>query len=390
MVSMAERVAGFGTTIFSEINTLAQAHQAVNLGQGAPNFDGPLEVLNAAANAVHSGKHNQYAPGYGIASLRKAIAAHEKAFYDYEPDPDGEIVVTVGATEGIFATIMGLTDPGDEVIVLEPFYDSYVPSIQMAGAVPRYVPLRPPTWDFDPDELGAAFNNKTRALILNTPHNPTGKIFSDKELALITELCLEYDVLVITDEVYEHIVFDGNKHHPLIAHQAMRDRTVKISSLGKTFSLTGWKIGWAIANAELITGIQRARQFMSFAVAHPLQVGARQALQSNTGYYVQLRAMYQKKRDLLVEILRNAGLDAAVPQGSYFVMADFSPVFNGGDDVAFAKWLVSEIGVACIPPTYFYSKAHRHIVAKQARFAFCKTNDVLREAGHRLKSIQER
>lgn len=386
MINFAARVGSFGTTIFSEINALAMQHQAVNLGQGKPDFDGPNEILLAASNALFDGYHNQYAPGTGIAPLREAIAEHENTFYGVEVDPASQVVVTVGATEAMFAAILGLTDPGDEVIIFEPFYDSYVPNLIMAGAIPRFVPLHPPTWAFDPDDLRAAFSDKTRAIIINTPHNPTGKIFSNHELSLIAELCLTHDVIAITDEVYEHIVFDGVQHIPLNTLPDMAARTVKISSLGKTFSVTGWKIGWVVGPANLLVGVQRARQFMSFAVAHPLQVGAVAALQLPATYYAELRRMYQTKRDQMVEMLNNAGLQAAIPTGSYFVMADFSAIFDG-NDVAFAKWLIETVGVACIPPTFFYNPDHRYIVEKQARFAFCKSDTVLQAAGTQLRKL---
>lgn len=387
MTSMANRVTDFGTTIFSEINQLAAQHQAVNLGQGKPDFDGPATVIEAAIEALTDGQHNQYAPGTGIPELRQAIADHDKTWYGLDLDPTTQITISVGATEGVFCAVLGLVDAGDEVIVFEPFYDSYVPAIKMAGAIPRYCPLRPPTWDFDPDELRSLFSDKTRAIILNTPHNPTGKIYSQAELALIAELCQEYDVTAISDEVYEHIIFDGQTHTPLITLPGMFQRTVRISSIGKTYSVTGWKIGWIAGPAELVTGAQRARQFMSFAVAHPLQVGAAQALRLSADYYDQLRGMYQRKRDQLVGLLNEAGLQAATPQGSYFVMADFSAVFEG-NDVDFARWLIQEVGVACIPPTFFYSPPNRHIAAQQARFAFCKTDAVLDAAAGRLSQLK--
>ncbi|MCI0714573.1 MAG: methionine aminotransferase [Chloroflexi bacterium] len=383
MTTMANRVAGFGTTIFSEINDLALKHDAVNLGQGKPDFDGPPEIIAASQQALEDGKRNQYAPGLGIYSLRQAIAEHEQRFYGLDLDPDSQITVTVGATEGIFASVMGLVDPGDEVIVFEPFYDSYIPAVKMAGAIPRYCPLHPPTWHFDPDELRALFNEKTRALIINTPHNPTGKIYTDKELALIGDLCKEYDVTVISDEVYEHIIFDGIPHKSLIMLPDMFKRTVKVSSIGKSFSVTGWKIGWVVGSPELVTGVQRARQFISFAVAHPLQVGAAHALHMDDEYFESLIKLYQGKRDLLIKLLNDAGLKSATPQGSYFIMADFSDVFDG-NDIEFAKWLIQEIGVACIPPTFFYSEPNKHIVSKQARFAFCKTDEVLHAAAEKL------
>ena len=386
MTKMAKRVAGFGTTIFSEINQLAAEHNAVNLGQGKPDFDAPSDIVEAAVRGLQSGQHNQYAPGTGIAELRNAIVQHEKQFYGLKLDPDREVTVSVGATEGVFAAVMGLVDAGDEVIIFEPFYDSYVPAIKMAGAIPRYCPLRPPTWDFDPDELRSLFTRKTRAIILNTPHNPTGKIYTDEQLQLIAHLCKQYDALAICDEVYEHIIFDSIPHHSLINQPEMFERTVRISSIGKTFSTTGWKIGWIVGPAELVTGVQRARQFMSFAVAHPLQVGAAYALRLGQGYYDELIALYQPKRDQLVEILNAAGFKASKPEGSYFIMADFSDIFDG-NDVEFAKWLIQDVGVAAIPPTFFYSEAHKHIAEKQARFAFCKSDTVLEAAAEKLQVL---
>jgi N-succinyldiaminopimelate aminotransferase len=387
MTRIAQRIAGFGVTIFSDINRLANEYEAVNLGQGKPDFDGPPDALLAAKEALDLQVRNQYAPGTGIFSLRRAIAEHEAEYYGLSIDPENQVVVTVGATEGIFAAIMGLVNPGDEVIVFEPFYDSYVPNIVMTGATPRYCPLHPPEWAFDADELRALFNQKTRAIIINTPHNPTGKVFSGEELSLIAELCQEYDVLAITDEVYEHLVFDGDEHINLMTLPGMAERTVKIGSLGKTFNLTGWKIGWAVGPVDLVAGVQGARQYTSFAVAHPLQVGAAAALQLPASYFRELVDFYTPKRDFLVKSLEKAGLKPQNPRGGYFVMADFSAVFEG-DDVAFAHWLVEEIGVACIPPTFFYSQPNKHIVAQQARFAFCKNNEVLEAAAERLANFK--
>ncbi|HWH78511.1 MAG TPA: aminotransferase class I/II-fold pyridoxal phosphate-dependent enzyme, partial [Candidatus Binatus sp.] len=248
MIAMFRRVAGFGTTIFSDINALARLHDAVNLGQGAPDFDGPPEVLAAAVEAVN-GALNQYAPGIGMASVRAAIAQHAERFYGHKLDPDSEVLVTTGATEGVFAAILGLTDPGDEMIVFEPVYDTYVPNMVMAGVTPRYVALRGDDWTFDPDELAHAFNSRTRAIMINTPHNPTGKVFSRDELCAIAQLCKKHNVVAITDEVYEHIVYDDAVHTRLATSPGMGERTLTVSSLGKTFSVTGWKVGWAIGAA---------------------------------------------------------------------------------------------------------------------------------------------
>lgn len=386
MPTYSKRVAGFGTTVFTEINELAQKHQALNLGQGRPDFDGPPDIIDAAVKALQSGKHNQYAPGNGVLATREAIAAHADRFYGLKVDPQDGVVVTAGATEAIFSAVLGLVDRGDEVIVIEPFFDSYVPNITMAGARPVYVPLRPPNWTFDPDEMKAAFNKHTRAIILNTPHNPTGRVFTREELTLIADLCKEHDVTVISDEVYEHLVFAGQTHIPIATLPDMFERTVTISSLGKTFSVTGWKTGWAYGPAELITGVSRAHQFVTFAMFHPAQIAAAYALNLPGTYFEELQAMYTVKRDLLMGALTSAGLKARTPQGTYFVMADFSDVFDG-DDIDFSRFLTSEFGVACIPPTFFYSTDHAHMASTQARFAFCKSDETLRQVGERLAHL---
>ncbi|MBK8021379.1 MAG: aminotransferase class I/II-fold pyridoxal phosphate-dependent enzyme [Chloroflexi bacterium] len=383
MAKRSDRVAGFGTTIFTEINQLAQQHNALNLGQGKPDFDGPGEIIQAAVTALQDGSHNQYAPGPGAGPLRQAVADHAKRFYKLEIDPQDGVIVTAGATEAIFSSVLGLVDRGDEVIVIEPYFDSYVPNITMAGATPVFVPLHPPTWTFDPDELRAAFGPRTRALILNTPHNPTGRVFTREELMLIAGLCQEHDVSVISDEVYEHLIFDGVCHIPIATLPGMFERTVTISSLGKSFSVTGWKIGWVSGAPELVRGVAQAHQFVTFAVNYPAQQAAAFALNLPETYFSDFRKMYTGKRDLLLDALKRGGLEATRPQGTYFVMADFSSVFDG-DDIEFARYLTSEIGVACIPPTFFYSHDHAHMASTQARFAFCKSDEMLKEVGERL------
>jgi len=262
MPTPAQRVSTFGTTIFTEINELAQKYNALNLGQGKPDFDTPTDVISHLVQALQAGKYNQYAPGQGTPSLRQAVADHAAGFYGMDIDATRGVIVTSGATEGIHAAVMGLVDAGDEVIVIEPVYDSYVPCIIMAHATPRYVPLHPPHWTIDPDELRAAFTAKTRALILNTPHNPTGRVFTREELTLIAELCIEHDVTVISDEVYEHMTFDPAKHIPIATLPGMFQRTVTISSSGKTFSATGWKVGWVYGHPDLVDGVGRAHQFI--------------------------------------------------------------------------------------------------------------------------------
>ncbi len=386
MPTMSNRVAGFGTTIFTEINQLAQQHNAINLGQGKPDFDAPPSIVAAAVRALEAGQFNQYAPGPGAPSLRHAIAAHASRFYNLEIDPNSGVLITAGATEAIFSSVMGLVDRGDEVIVIEPYFDSYVPNILMAGATPIYVPLHPPDWTFDPDELRKAFNTKTRAIILNTPHNPTGRVFTCEELTLIAELCKEHDVAVISDEVYEHLVFDSARHIPIATLPGMFERTVTIGSAGKSFSATGWKIGWVYGAPELVTGVAQAHQFVTFAVNHPAQEAVAYALSQPGTYFEEFQAMYTTKRDLLMRALTGAGMKARTPEGTYFVIADFSDVFDG-DDIEFARHLTSEIGVACIPPTFFYSTGHAHMASTQARFAFCKSNELLRETEERLANL---
>ncbi|RMG81025.1 MAG: aminotransferase class I/II-fold pyridoxal phosphate-dependent enzyme [Chloroflexi bacterium] len=389
MPKYAKRVEPFGTTIFTEINTLAQQHNATNLGQGKPDFDGPQELVQAAVDALKSGQANQYAPGPGVFELRQAVAEHSAYFYNLDVEPEKGVIVTAGATEGVFSSVMGLVDAGDEVIIIEPFFDSYVPNVLMAGAKPVYVPLRPPSWSFDPDELKKAFNPKTRAIILNTPHNPTGRVFTHEELSLIAELCLEYDVLVISDEVYEHLIFDDAKHIPIASLPDMFERTVTIGSAGKTFGMTGWKIGWVYGHPDLVQGVWRAHQFITFATNHPAQLavaaGFRYGMSSS--YYEDYQALYDHKRQLIVEGLSNAGLKVSAPKGTYFAMADFSDVFDG-DDVAFVRYLIEEIGVACIPPTAFFSPAHRAIASKQARFSFCKDDETLKIAAEKLAKLK--
>ncbi len=383
---IAQRVQSFGTTIFTEINILAQQYQAVNLGQGAPDFASPPQVLAALEKAIQT-PHHQYAPGWGYPQLQEAVAAHAERFYGMKVDPAKEVLITVGATEAIFATMMGLINPGDEVILFEPFYDSYVPSILMAGGVPRYIPLQAPDWNFDPEELKSLFSARTRAIVINTPHNPTGKIYSRQELEFIAELCQQFDVLAITDEVYEHILFDGCQHLRLATLSGMENRTVTISSLGKTFTVTGWKIGWVIGANPLVTGIFRARQFISFAVASVLQWAAIEILNSPDDYFIELQTNYQKKRDYLYHALQQTPLKPLLPQGGYFVMADTSAL-NPENDRAFAEYLIREHGVACIPPSAFYSEPHRPLAYHLARLSICKKDETLQQAVERLKGLQ--
>ena len=386
MSTSASRVATFGTTIFTEVNTLAQQYNALNLGQGKPDFDAPQDVIMQLVHAAQSGQHNQYAPGPGTASLRQAVVDHAARFYNLDINPVGGVVVTSGATEGIFSSILGLVDPGDEVVVIEPYYDSYVPDIIMANAVPVYVPLHPPAWTFDTDELRSAFTGKTRALILNTPQNPTGRVFTHQELMLIAELCIEHDVTVIADEVYEHLLFAPAEHIPIATLPGMFERTVTVSSAGKLFSATGWKVGWVYGPPDLVEGVARAHQFVTFAVHHPSQEAIAYALNLPGTYYETFKAMYETKRQLMMSALDSGGLKYCAPQGTYFMLADYSQVFNG-TPMEFTRYLVKEVGVACIPPESFYSQEHRNIGHGYVRFAFCKSDDILRQVKDRLGKL---
>lgn len=387
-MNFAKRVASFNTTIFQEINDLARESNATNLGQGRPDFDGPVKATDAAISAFQAaeGTSNQYAPGPGVPILMDRVAQHAEVFYGLSVNPRTGVLITAGATQAIFSAVMGLVDPGEEVIVIEPFYDSYVPCILMAGAKPLYVPLRPPHWTFDRDEMRLAFARKPRAILMNTPQNPVGRVYTLAELTYIAELCKEFDVLVITDEVYEHLTFDHHQHIPIATLPGMFERTVTIGSAGKTFGMTGWKIGWSYGPPDLIQGVWRVHQFVVFAVNHPTQLAVAHAFGSDSSYYEQYRELLAGKREILTQALDQAELACLIPEGTYFVMADFSDVFEG-NDIDFARYLAKEIGVACIPPTVFYCEEHKVIASKQARFAFCKNDETLYEAAEKLARL---
>jgi len=383
MSQVAQRFAPFGKTIFAEITRLAIEHDAINLGQGFPNFDGPGFVKDAAVEAMRDGK-NQYARMSGVPPLSEAIATTFGASIDRAIDPDAEVTVTSGCTEALAATFLGLIDPGDEVVVFEPYYDSYPACLAMAGAVPRFVTLRPPHFRVDEQALRAAFGPKTRAVLINTPHNPTGAVFSRPEMECIASLCRAHDALAITDEVYEHLVFEG-EHIRMAEIEGMWDRTISLSSLGKTFSLTGWKIGWAVAPPALTAGVRAAHQFLTFATATPLQHGAAAALHAPAEYYASFVDAYRRRRDLLVDGLASVGFDVFTPRGTYFVLADHTP-FGFPDDVTFCRHLVEDIGVAAIPPSAFYHDPAdgRRLV----RFAFCKDDELMHAAVDRLAKLK--
>lgn len=380
--ALASRLSDFGTTIFTEMTRLAIEHRAINLAQGFPDFDGPEFAKEAAIAAIRAG-HGQYARMSGAPELHRALSAKYRRDRGLDYAADTEITVTSGATEAIFAAIQGICDPGDEVVVFEPYYDSYKASVLMAGAVPRIVTLRTPDWAFDPEEVRRAFGTKTRALLLNTPHNPTGKVFSREELVFLGALCREHDAICVTDEVYEHLVYDG-EHVPMAALPGMRERTITISSFGKTFSLTGWKIGWAAAPPELTAAVRAAHQFITFATATPLQHGAAAALAAGPEYYAGLLADYRGKRDYLVRELARIGFAVFPPAGTYFACAGFRE-FGFDDDRAFVRHLIEKVGVAAIPPSVFYD--HPEHGRSYVRFAFCKKPETLERAVKRLEKL---
>jgi N-succinyldiaminopimelate aminotransferase len=375
MIRRAERLRGLGTTIFTEMTALAQRTGAINLGQGFPDTDGPAEVIDAAVAALRGGE-NQYAPLGGVQSLRDAILEHQRAYYGLEPE---DVLVTFGATEAIAAALLGLLNPGDEVVVLEPYYDSYSACIAFAGAMRRPVTLRPPDFALDIDALHAAAGSRVRLMLLNTPHNPTGRVLGRVELEAIARLCIERDLVCVSDEVYEHLVYDG-AHVPIATLPGMAQRTLTISSVGKSFSFTGWKIGWCTGPAELVAAVRGVKQYLTFAGGTPLQHAAAAALRLPPAHLQTLRDELLAKRDLLCAGLTEAGLDPLIPAGTYFVNADV-----GTDAVAFCKLLPERCGVVAIPTSVFYddAEAARTLV----RFAFCKREDVISEAARRLAGL---
>lgn len=377
------RLAAFGTTIFAEMSALAVSTGSLNLGQGFPDTDGPAEIAEAAAHAVRTGLGNQYPPGPGIPELRTAIAAHQQRFYGMDYDPDTEVLVTAGATEAIAAALLALLEPGDEVIALEPYYDSYAACIAMAGATRVPVTLRPHDGAFrlDLDELRAAVTPRTRLLLLNTPHNPTGTVLTAAELTAVAELAVERDLLVVTDEVYEHLVFDGAAHIPLASLPGMRERTVTISSAGKTFSFTGWKVGWALGPAALVTAVRSAKQFLTYVSSGPFQYAIARALALPDSYYAGFLADMTRKRAILSEGLAAAGFEVFAPAGTYFITTDISPL-GESDGIDFCRRLPERCGLVAIPNAVFYddkAAGRTHV-----RWAFCKRTDVLEEAVDRL------
>ena len=383
MKTSSERLSGLGTTIFAEMSALALRTGSVNLGQGFPDTDGPAEVIDVAVDALRSGR-NQYAPGTGVPELRHAIADHQKRFYGVDVDPDSEVGVTTGATEAIASALLGLVDPGDEVIVLEPYYDSYVAVIQMAGGVRRPVTLRAPDFRLPVDELRAAVSPRTTAILLNSPHNPTGTVLRREELGAIAAVAIEHDLVVISDEVYEHLAFDGLPHIPIATLPGMAERTLTISSGGKSFSFTGWKIGWATGPADLVRAMIGAKQFLTYTSGSPLQPAISHALGAGDAYFDDLRAQLQSQRDLLCAGLAEIGFEVFVPEGTYFATTDITPL-GFADGVEFCRALPELAGVVAIPHQVFYD--HVDVGRPLVRWAFCKQPSVIEEALERLKVL---
>lgn len=379
MLSVTSRLRPFGETIFTTISALAQKHGAVNLGQGFPDFDGPDFVKQAAVDAIRAG-HGQYARMFGIPALNTAIAESFGRRSGMEIDPQREVTVTSGCTEAIAAALLGILEPGDDVILVEPYYDSYRACVALAGATPKFVRLRPPDFRLDAGELAAAITRRTRCVLINTPHNPTGRVFDADELAAVASLAQRHDLVVISDEVYEHLVFEG-EHRSIATLPGMRERTLTLSSLGKTFSLTGWKIGWAIGPEHLTSAVRAAHQFLTFATATPLQHAAVAALHADEGYFMQFVAEYRQRRQILLDGLVEAGLTVFVPQGTYFVVADCAPL-GFDDDATFCRHLIEERGVAAIPVSAFLHE--RGKCRTLVRFAFCKREETLREGVRRM------
>ena len=379
-------LAGMGTTIFAEMSALAAETGAINLGQGFPDTDGPAEIARVAAEAVLSGRGNQYPPGPGIPELRTAISQHQKRFYGLEVDPDTEVLVTAGATEAIAAALLALLEPGDEVIAFEPYYDSYAACIAMAGAIRVPVTLRAPGFRPDLDRLQDAITSRTRLILLNSPHNPTGMVATRDELTAIADLAIKHDLLVVTDEVYEHLVFDG-EHIPIAALPGMRERTVTISSGGKTFSFTGWKIGWVTGTPELVTAVRTAKQFLTYVSGGPFQYAIAAGLALPDAFYADLSASLRRKRDLLATGLRAAGFEVFLPHGTYFITTDIAAL-GESDGLAFCRGLPQRCGVVAVPNVVFYDDAAAG--RSQVRFAFCKRDEVLAEAASRLARLAVR
>ncbi len=385
---ISEKASRFSESVIREMTRQAMLHGAVTLAQGFPDFSAPEAIKRAAQDAI-AADINQYAITWGAKKLRDGIARHMQETQGMAVDPETEITVTCGSTEAMIAALMAVTDPGYEVVIFEPFYENYGPDTILSGAQPRFVTLHPPAeprgeWSFDEKELRAAMNPHTRAIIVNTPNNPTGKVFTQAELELIRDLCVEFDVVAITDEIYQHIIYDGTEHVSLASLDGMRDRTITINGMSKTYSVTGWRVGWAVAPPVLTSAIRKVHDFLTVGAAAPLQDAGAAALMLPESYYVDLAEGYRQRRDKLVPALEKAGFRTFLPRGAYYVMTDIS-AFGFNDDVTFCKYLVSEIGVAAVPGSSFYNDPKNG--ARQVRFAFCKKDATLEEAAKRLSKL---
>jgi len=379
----SERTSRFTESVIREMSRLAIRHNAVNLAQGFPDFGAPAEIKEAARAAIDA-DFNQYSITWGAKVLRDAIAAKYQRTYGFEVDPEREITVVCGATEGMVASLLATVDQGDEVIVFEPYYENYDPDIKLCGAVRKTVRLHAPEWRFDEEDLRRAFSKHTKAIIINTPNNPTGKVFTRGELELIGRLCEEFDALAITDEIYEHITYDGRQHIPMITIPGLRDRTILVNSMSKTFSVTGWRVGWVIASPKLTDAIRKVHDFLTVAAASPLQHASAVALSLPDSYFAGLSAEYSQRKDRLLPLLENAGFRCFAPSGAYYVMTDISG-FSFQNDTAFAHHLLEHAGVAGVPGSSFYSNAEDG--AQRMRFCFCKKFETLDEAGLRLNKL---
>jgi len=383
---LADRTKLFTESVIREMTRLAMMHGAINLAQGFPDFPAPDAVKEAAVEAIRA-DHNQYAITWGAKRLRDAVSRKTLRFYGYEPDPEREITVSCGATEAMMAALLATVNPGDEVIVFEPFYENYVPDAAISGARLVFVPLEEPDFSFDPERLRAAFSPRTKAIVVNTPNNPSGRVFTRAEMETIAALCREFDALCITDEIYEHILYDENVHISIATLPGMRERTITISGLSKTFSVTGWRIGYLIAPPELTDGIRKVHDFLTVGAPAPLQEAAAGALDFDDAFYDDLRALYGAKRDVLMQGLTEAGFEVVRPQGAYYIMADIRP-FGATDDTEFARFLTAEIGVAPVPGSSFYS--NQELGRTKVRFTFSKSEETLQMACDRLARLRDR
>lgn len=385
---ISRKASSFSESVIREMSRQALLHGAVNLSQGFPDFPAPADIKQAAIEAIEN-DINQYAITWGAKRLRDAIAAKTKWHLGLEIDPDREVVVTCGSTEAMIATMLAVMDPGDEVIVFEPYYENYGPDAILSDAVTRYVTLHPPDWVFDPDELRAAFNERTKAIIINTPHNPTGKMFTLEELRFIADLCIEHDVLALTDEIYEHIWYPDPsrnlRHNAMATMDGMRDRTVTINGMSKTYSVTGWRVGYAIAPPDLINGIRQVHDFLTVGAAAPLQEAGVYALSLPPAYYEKLQTDYRKRRDFLLGMLEEVGFRCYKPDGAYYIMTDISE-FGFANDIEFTSHLIREVGVAVVPGSSFYR--HPDMGAHQVRFCYCKRDETLQAAAQRLQKLR--